>query len=587
MRRVLIAGSCVIAAALVSLGAQTPARDGMAPVPPPTGAAVIAGVVKDHEGAPVRRATVSIAGDMRLDRQTVAGDDGRFAFSGLPAGRFTVTAQKAGYPARSYGASRPFRTGSGVMLQDGQQVRDLELTLAKGGVITGTVFDQRGEPMPGVPIMAWQVRTSLGGARTLDHTGDEPVTVITDERGLYRIYNLPPGEFTIGTSWYYQGGDDVRVPTDAEIRAAFQPASQAGRGGLSTPTPTPSPAPPRFSFAPTFAPGVVDPMTAMTVTLAPGDVREGVDLRMQFVPMSEIVGTIVSADGGSFEVDLQIARRSPIEALNTISVSPGMTARTFSSGSLSPGPYTVMATADATPGRPALWARADVMVSGGQPASVALVLQPAMTLTGKVVFEGSSLTPPKDLSSLAVFFRAVAPDEASTATKIDAAGGMTITGVIPGRYRVSGSVPSGPAIGPWWSVKSVVFDGRDVTDLPFEIGGGNAATVTVTFTDVTAELSGALTTPAGTPATDYFLILMPADRTYWGSRSRRLTSVRPDRAGQYVFPRLPAGEYLVAVTTDLVPQDLQDVSALERLAADAVKVTLTFGARKTLDLRTR
>ena len=42
----------------------------------------------------------------------------------------------------------------------------------------------------------------------------------------------------------------------------------------------------------------------------------------------------------------------------------------------------------------------------------------------------------------------------------------------------------------------------------------------------------------------------------------------------------------IAVTTDLVPEDLRSLTAIERLAADGVKVTLAFGEKKTLDLRT-
>ena len=90
--------ACLVVTALfVTVHAQAPPRD-VPSVPPPTGTAGLAGVVKDLDGSPVRRATVKIAGDMRLDRLTVADDEGKFAFDGLPAGRFTITALKAGYP---------------------------------------------------------------------------------------------------------------------------------------------------------------------------------------------------------------------------------------------------------------------------------------------------------------------------------------------------------------------------------------------------------------------------------------------------------------------------------------------------------
>jgi hypothetical protein len=514
---------------------------------------------------------------------TVADDEGRFAFDGLPAGRFTVTAQKPGYPERSYGARQPYRAGSGVLLEDGQHVAGLVLALAKGGAIAGTVFDERGQPMSGVPIMAWEIRTSLSGDRTLAFAGPEPVTVITDDRGMYRVYGLAPGVYTIGTSWYYDGGLPLRVPTDAEIRAAFE-SRQASRP--ASPTPSPIPDPPRFSHSPSFIPGVVDPMTAGTVTLSAGEVREGVDLRMQFLPLSEIVGTITAADGGAIDVELTISRQSSVEALNTMQVRPGQTESKFSSGNVSPGPYRVTAQAEPTPTRPALWAAADVMVSGGQPASVSLVLQPALTVTGNVVFEPTTLTPPNDASQIAVNVRPMGADDPSTDSKTDATGALTITGVIPGPYVVSASISGGPPLGPWWIVKSVFLDGRDVTDKQFSIDASNAQGLVVTFTDVAAELSGTLTTPNGAPAPDYFLIVMPADHAFWSKRTRRIASVRPDRNGQYAFRRLPAGDYLVAVTTDLVPDDLRDLNAIEGLAAAAVPVTLAAGEKKTLNLQT-
>src|SRR6187431_2657899 len=104
----------VMAIALVALRAQTTPRDAAQSIAPPAGTGVIGGTVKDNNGDPVRRCTVTITGDMRLERMTVADDEGRFSFTSLPSGRFTITATKAGYPEMSYGAKRPFRTGSGV-----------------------------------------------------------------------------------------------------------------------------------------------------------------------------------------------------------------------------------------------------------------------------------------------------------------------------------------------------------------------------------------------------------------------------------------------------------------------------------------
>jgi protocatechuate 3,4-dioxygenase beta subunit len=399
-------------------------------IAPPSGTGGLGGIVKDQDGNPVRRCTVTIIGDMRLERTTVADDEGRFSFTSLPSGRFTITAKKAGYPEMSYGAKRPFRTGSGVFLQDGQQVRDLALTLARGATLTGTVYDDHGQPMPGVPVMAWEIRTSLGGERTLDSPASGPDTVITDDRGMYRIYGLTPGEYTVGTTWYYSGlGYDVRVLTDAEIRAAFQAASQSAAVPGAPVTPPPDLA--RHNYSAVFSPGVNDPLAAATFSVAAGEERAGVDLRMQFVPMSGIEGVVVTPNGSPAATRLSIIRRSPVQALNTTSVRFAQAGVPFSSGSLSPGRYTVLAEVETQPGVLPMWAMADAMVAGDKPVSVSLALQPGLTATGRVAFESGASQPPGDLSKVSIFLRPHGPVISQAVSAVDSAGVLSIAGVIP------------------------------------------------------------------------------------------------------------------------------------------------------------
>lgn len=591
MRPITAMGACAVlvwsAVAVAALG-QVPVRDAGQPVPVPKGSARIAGTVKDQTGAPVRRATVTISGDMRLDRMTVTDEEGRFALTDLPSGRFTITAKKAGYPQVSHGAKRPHRPGAGLFLQEGEQATGLNLVLARGAALTGTVYDELGVPMPGVPVEAWSVRTALGGDRTLDSAGPEPVTVVTDDRGMYRVFGLPPGEYTIGTSWFYHGDPfEVRRPTVAELRAAFPSGPRMTQPPPST-AGQPIPEQPRYNYTPVFSPGVLDPLAADTFTLKPGEERAGVDLRMQFQPTARIEGTLVNPAGDAVDTQLRVTRRSSVRALNTTQVRPGQTGGKFTIESLSPGLYTVTAqTRDGAQGAP-LWARADVTLAGGAPTPVVLSLEPATSVTGRLVFEGTTLPPPPDLTRVAVSLVDQSPASMRAgATKIDATGVVAIPGVVPGEYMARASVPGGiPPSGPAWTVRSVTIGGRDVTDRTFEISPGGASDLTVTFTSLVSELSGTVTTPAGAPETDYFVIAVPADRAYWTPFSRRIVSTRPDGMGRYLFRGLPPGDYRVAVTTDLVPRDLQEASTLEQLAAQSLPVTVVIGERRTLNLRT-
>jgi hypothetical protein len=590
MTRSAVAASVVMLCGFAVPDAQAPVRDLSQVIAPPTGTGEISGTVRDLQREPVRRAAVSISGDMRLDRMTITGDDGRYAFDGLPPGRFTVTADKPGYPRMSYGANRPYRAGSGVFLRDGQRADRIDLTLAPGAVVTGTVYDQHGEPMPGVPVMAWEIRTSLAGERTLDFPAAGGENVTTDDLGRYRVFGLPPGEYTVGTWWAFQGqGQDARVPTAAELRAAFDSAgSPAAPRTASRPAAAADPA--RYNYAPTFAPGVVDPLGAATYTLAPAEERAGVDLQMQFEPRARIEATIAGPDGVPTPARVTLTRRSEVRALNTSRVWPGFAGGRLSSGPLSPGLYTLMAEAAARDGTPALWAMADVVAGSGDTVNVSLVLQPAPTVTGRLVFEASSLEPPSDPSRVSIGLRPSGPMIPRMRSTVDSSGTFAIAGAIPGPYTVVGSVPAsampGTSPGVAWTVRSVTLDGQDVTDRVLDVSAAGASGLVVTFTDRLSELSGTIVDPSGQPAANYFVIAIPADRAYWVRATRRITSTRPDGSGQYVIRGLPSGEYLIALTTDLVPQDLQERGALERLAAQSVPVVVTHGGRHELHLRT-
>jgi hypothetical protein len=86
--------------------------------PAQTGTARLRGRVVSQTGLPVRRAQISLLAQGGGDRrQTTTDIDGRYEFVELAAGRYAVSASKAGFVGLSYGQRRPNQAGTPVVVQ--------------------------------------------------------------------------------------------------------------------------------------------------------------------------------------------------------------------------------------------------------------------------------------------------------------------------------------------------------------------------------------------------------------------------------------------------------------------------------------
>src|SRR4029453_5770437 len=185
--------SLMVTAWLVAAAAAAqPTRDAPSAV-----GGLIAGVLlsDDRPSKPPRPALVLLTGfETSGDRTVVTKDDGTFAFGGLPADAYTITAKKDGYIAISWGASRPGRPGRAIALRGGES-RRVTLRLPRGSVITGRISDPQGQPLAGVRLdVPPNVFCPPLGERRLS-SARLPVT--TDDRGTYRVFDLPAGDYLI------------------------------------------------------------------------------------------------------------------------------------------------------------------------------------------------------------------------------------------------------------------------------------------------------------------------------------------------------------------------------------------------------
>jgi hypothetical protein len=256
--------------------------------------------------------------------------------------------------------------------------------------------------------------------------------------------------------------------------------------------------------------------------------------------------------------------------------APGSPATTISSGGALPPP--------GADGGMVLWAESDIQVTGNDLPGVILTLQPAPRVSGRIAFQLTSKPPaaPGVRVQLEPVSQPGDPSNGLTASlsaQTRADGTFEFSAVIPGAYRMTAVGPSG-----WWA-RSAALASRDLLDELVIVRADSLAGITLTMSDRPPSVSGTLSTPAGRPASGYFVVAFPADRAAWQWPSRRIIFTRPATSGTFEFTDLPPGEYRLAVLTDLDAPDLGDPAFLDTLAAAAVTVILGEGERKTQNLR--
>jgi hypothetical protein len=248
---------------------------------------------------------------------------------------------------------------------------------------------------------------------------------------------------------------------------------------------------------------------------------------------------------------------------------------------VAPGRYQLQARAG---GRQFELARMDLVVGAEDVEGITLVTAPGAVVTGNIV---SDTGEPFDFrpSQFQVSARSAVPDmpvmgPGSAGSRMGDDWTFTLLNVID-PILIRTSSPQG------WTLKSVSFDGQDITDTPMEYPPGQTiAGVQIVMTKKIASVSGAVTDARGTPVLDATVVVFPANDKLWTYQSRFIRAARPDQDGRYRIASLPGPEdYLVVAVRRLEDGQAGDPEFLASVRDAATKFKLGEGETRSLDVR--
>ena len=200
--------------------------------------AVISGKVTFH-GEGVRGAIVTLRSSEGTSYRKltnfrgVTDAKGEYRILNVPAGSYFV-----GPMATAFVVDSGLTGERAVTVSEGQTIENLDFTLIRGGVITGRVMDLDGRPVIEEDVY-------LSSRETTQYGSPLPAT-ITDDRGIYRIFGLRPGHYTVSA-----GRDDAGQN------------SSGPRGAL---------------FKRTYYPGLTDSAQATLINVSDGSEATNVDI---------------------------------------------------------------------------------------------------------------------------------------------------------------------------------------------------------------------------------------------------------------------------------------------------------------------
>jgi len=459
------------------------------------------------QGEPVATSTSDIAGFYKL--------------TAVPPGQYVVTAYAPAYLASSDG-----RLGAAittVTVSGDESLNRIDLTLVRGGVVTGRVTDAHGQPLIAEQITLNRVDES---GRTQPFRALNAPMVRTDDRGVYRAYGLPRGRYTVGV-----GADTSRIQAEPDFDRAY--------------------------YLRTFHPDATDEARATIVEVTLGRETAGVDIKTgDPVRTHSVAGVIVQSETGKPAPNTRYGCALVSEDGRLLGV-PGRVEMNdskgeFRLGGLLPGryfAYAVLNSQDPNFSLPVPFQVSDEDVEG-----IEVKLYRGSSIRGTIVPDSASAPGAMAvLSQISLWATPATIDfrvsRLGSDNRIGPEGSFTIVGIPPGKVRLGlGRTPT-PV--PGLAITRVERDGIEQPE-EIEIGPGEElSNVRVFVAYGTAGVQGQIRVEGGELPKNARVVVTARRLSSTGGRHE--VPAQADARGRFRIEGLTTGEYTLTAEVQQAP----------------------------------
>lgn len=463
-RRVLALLSLIIFASALCL-AQAPPKEPSASV---SGRVTIAG--KAASGIVVVATFRTSFFDNKTIAKATTDEDGNYKLTALPAGRLTIFPLAKSFVVTSDGGKKA--TEQSVNVADSEAVTKIDFALLRGGVITGRITDADGHPIIGEAVNIVPQGDSESAQQTFMFAAKK---YQTDDRGIYRVYGLGPGNYRVSVGQTAAGGGGMTMM------------------GITGQLPK------------TFYPSVTEEAKATIIELKEGGEVTGIDITVGKASRGfAVAGRVIDADTGQPVAGVYLGHAvvdettKQLGAMNFSGASSDANGK-FRMEDFRPGRYAAFSFGsqadNTTYSEPAQFEIVDGDVTG-----IEVKLRRGGTISGVAVLEGNSDPAGATLFQAVNLFAYVAPKNLGAPSysrgSIAADGSFQFKGLAPGTARIS--IQGFPTPPKGLTLARVELDGADHPEGIEVAAGAQIKGVRLVFVYGTGSIRGEVKIENGT-----------------------------------------------------------------------------------------